>query len=256
MKYGKVEFSDQKYAKGREKLQPFKLKMLNFVTANPRERVLDIGCGTGVVSGLLKQANWNVVGLDISLEGVKKYCQGGFAGLISNVEYNLPFKSQVFDAVWISEVIEHIVEYQKLIQEISRVLKPTGYLYLTTPNSSFYGYRLMYLLGKCPTALQHPYHIRFFSPKYLRTVLEANGFKIEREFGQNIYMIIPDFLIKVANRLGGTFAKGIIKLFTFFGFEKVEGLIHGDKYLYYKFSSFRNAFFSNVIMVIAYKQKS
>jgi 2-polyprenyl-3-methyl-5-hydroxy-6-metoxy-1,4-benzoquinol methylase len=256
LKHGKVEFSDQKYARGRERIQPFKSEMLRLITAKAGGRILDIGCGTGVVSSVLKQANWNVIGLDISLEGVKKYCQAGFVGLLANVEYNLPFKDNIFDAVWISEVIEHIVEYQKLIKEIYRILKPNGCLYLTTPNSAFYGYRLMYLLGKSPSELQHPYHVRFFNPKYLSTIIEANGFKVEKRLGQNIYMIMPSFLIKTFDRLGETFSRIIMKIFACLGFKKVEGLIHGDKYLWYKFSHFFNGLFSSVIMLIARRESS
>jgi len=250
---GKVAFSDQKYKESRERLQPFKLEMIELISFNHESRVLDIGCGTGIVSRILKERGLNVVGSDISGEGMKKYCQSGLIGLVSNVEYGLPFKSHVFDGVWISEVIEHIVEYQSLIEEIWRVLKPKGRLYLTTPNSIFYGYRLMYLLGKCPSELQHPYHLRFFSPKYLCRILLANGFEIEKRLGQNIYVMIPKLLINMATRLSATFGKMIIKLITSLGFKEVEGLVHGDKYLYYKFSAFCASFFGNVIMIVARK---
>ena len=251
MKSEKVEFSNQKYLNDTERLQPFKLKMLDLISVKTPSRILDIGCGTGIISGMLKEQGWNVVGLDISFEGMKKYNRAGLMGLISNIEYALPFKSSVFDAIWMSEVIEHIVHYKILLREIKRVLKPKGRLYLTTPNSVFFGYRIMYLIGKCPTQLQHPYHVRFFSPKYLRQILETNGFSVEKYLGQNIYMLIPNRLISIITQLDSGLGKKFIKLIESIGFKKVEGLIHGEKYLLYNFSSFFSNFFSNDIMIVA-----
>lgn len=256
MKYGKVEFSNQKYLKGREKFQPFKLKMLDLIPTSNGWRVLDIGCGTGIVTEKLIQKGWNVIGLDISFEAMKRYSDAGFIGLISNAEDSLPFKNNSFDAIWLSEVIEHVVDYQTMITEIGRLLKSDGCVYLTAPNSVFYGYRLMYLIGKCPSELQHPYHVRFFSPKYLSSIFQLNGFKVEMNFGQNIYMVIPHSLIRAVKHLSNIAEKLILKLINLLGFKKVEGLIHGDKYLYYNFSSFFHTFFSNTIMIVARKRTS
>jgi ubiquinone/menaquinone biosynthesis C-methylase UbiE len=252
---GKVIFSDKKYSKSSEKLQPFKIKMIELITANEGGLCLDVGCGTGVISRMLREAAWDVIGLDISPQGIEKYCKRGFKGLISDVEHGLPFKGQSFDAVWISEVIEHIVEYQSLIREIGRVLKQSGRVYISTPNSVFYGYRLMYLMGKCPSELQHPYHLRFFSPKYLCNILEKNGFKVEKCLGQNIYLGIPASFLIAAERVSKAFAEKIVRWLHSLGFKKVEGLVHGDKYLFYKFSFFHPEFFSNAIIIVASNAK-
>ena len=47
----------------------------------------------------------------------------------------LPFDAHRFDVVILSEVLEHVIDQKRCVQEIYRVLKPNGYLMLTTPNS-------------------------------------------------------------------------------------------------------------------------
>jgi len=246
-----IAFSDGKYSGSGEKLQPFKLKMLEMVSANGRGRVLDIGCGSGMISAKLQAAGWDVCGIDISQEGVRKYCGRGFAGIVSDAERNLPFKDQTFDAVWISEVIEHLVDYRNLLREIGRIVKKSGRVYLTTPNSVFYGYRLLYLLGRCPSEMQHPYHLRFFSPKFLCKTLMESGFRIEQKMGQNVYLMIPGPLRRAVERIHRPLAR---KFFEKLGFKSVDGLIHGEKLLLYRFSAFFPSLFSNCIMIVAAKE--
>jgi SAM-dependent methyltransferase len=245
---GKVAFSDAKYSCSREKLQPFKTKMVDLVKEQSPGRVLDIGCGSGVVSKMLREAGWEVYGTDISLEGIRRYRGRGLFGVVSDAEKPLPFCDRSFDAVWLTEVIEHLMDYRRMVQEIRRILKPGGRIYVTAPNSVFYGYRLLYLLGKCPTELQHPFHIRFFSPGFLCRTLRENGFRIEKSMGHNVYLMLPRFLY----RPGGTGLRALIcRTLRMLGFKEVEGLIHGDKMLLSGFSSFLPGFFSNAIMIVA-----
>lgn len=246
----KVIFSDTKYSAGRERVQPFKTRMLELVKEQRPGRILDIGCGSGVISGMLKEMGWEVHGLDISPVGVGSYCSNGFSGLLGDAEEGLPFKDRSFDAVWLSEVIEHLVDYGRLLQEIGRVLKEEGRAYVTAPNSAFYAYRLLYLLGKCPTELQHPYHVRFFSPGFLCREMAENGFLVEKSVGHNVYAAVPRSLFD-PNR---SWPRSIFyRILRAVGFEETEGLIHGDKLLLHRFSTFLPSFFSNAIMIVARK---
>lgn len=243
-----ISFSDGKYSGTGEKLQPFKVKMLELANADGQGRILDIGCGSGIISARLADAGWDVFGIDISQKGVQHYRRRGFSGIVSDAERDLPFKDGVFDAVWASEVIEHLVSYRNLIKEIRRVLKKGGKLYITAPNSAFYGHRILYLLGKCPTELHHPYHLRFFSLQYLSAALTESGFEITRCMGQNVYFMLPRSFVNRAERLNRRITHVLLGLL---GIRKVEGLIRGDKYFLYGFSSFLPSFFSSAIMLVA-----
>ncbi len=256
MKTPKVLFSDGKYSTGTEKSQPYKKEIMRIIRDHPKGRLLDIGCGSGLSSRMLKDEGINVVGLDVSQEAIKRYSKCGPTGMVCDVEQNLPFQDSVFDMIWVTEVIEHVVEYRQLLHEMNRILKPSGRIYLTTPNAVYYGYRAMYFLGRCPTELQHPYHVRFFSPRFLSAQLDAAGFEVDTMTGQNVYAMIPAWIIDNLDRKNSLLARGLHAFLMRLGFKRVEGLIHGDKYLYYTFSNTLNSLFSSVIMIVARKGRS
>jgi SAM-dependent methyltransferase len=79
-----------------------------------------------------------------------------------------------------------------LAAEMSRVLKPGGLLVLSTPNSAFWLYRLLGLLGYTVSELQHPKHFQFFSKRSLLKVLSAAGLMPKKILGRNMYLIVPD----------------------------------------------------------------
>ena len=253
---GKVAFSDAKYDRGSERLQPFKAKLVQLLHETfDSGCILDLGCGSGLVSTELKRIGCDVIGVDISLSAVRKYRAAGYTGLICDLEKPLPFKDEMFDGVWISEVIEHIVEYAFLISEIYRVLKPKGKLYLTTPNSAFFGYRLLFLLGKCPTELQHPYHVRFYSYDFLEKCLSNNGFKISHSLGQNIYFYLPDVFVRVLSNLPDKARLAVWKLLELLGLRLVPGMIRGNKLMGYWFGTRLRKLLSNCIMIVSVKRQ-
>ena len=77
----------------------------------------------------------------------------------------LPFEDDFFDVVVSFETIEHIIDYDKFVLEIKRVLKPGGQLILSTPNR----------LATKILAIKNPYHIKEFSPDELKTALKTFG---------------------------------------------------------------------------------
>ncbi len=108
---------------------------------------VDIGCGKGTDLFLYRSflqkrcPGWRFVGVEAdpqsiaSFIGNKKYFNAENVDIIpSNLAKPLPFKSNEVEVIYCSEVIEHIPEPEILLTEIKRVLKPNGYLLLTTPN--------------------------------------------------------------------------------------------------------------------------
>jgi SAM-dependent methyltransferase len=88
-------------------------------------------------------------------------------------------------------VIEHMTSPEVLAAEMYRVLKPGGQLVLSTPNSAFWLYRLLGLLGYTVGELQHPKHFQFFSRRSLLKLLGGAGFRPRRLLGRNMYLILP-----------------------------------------------------------------
>lgn len=97
--------------------------------------VLDIGCGVGGTSVALHNANANVTAVDRNparLDALRKQCPE-IQSRIADAEH-LPFESGSFDAAVLQDVIEHTAAPRDVIMEIARILRPGGWLYLSTPN--------------------------------------------------------------------------------------------------------------------------
>lgn len=160
----------------------------------PKGKVLDIGCGDGANAIKLKKMGFNVEGCDISKNAVKKASYKGIFAVQVDVNSNkLPFKSSSYDIVWLTDVIEHVFWPEYLISEIFRILKPSGFLYLSTPNISWWGIRTQILFGKTLSDI-HPEHIHWFTFCRLEKLLLAYKFKIDKEYGYNC--LIPHPVVK------------------------------------------------------------
>lgn len=139
--------------------------------------VLDLGCGEGYGSIILKKAGAiKVIGLDndqsIIKMAQKKYSLPSVSFKKGDA-YKLPFRDQFFDLVVSLELIEHLANQQKFLNEVKRVLKPQGVFFLSTPNKINY------------RGLTSPFHCHEFTLKELRSVLSAS-FKKVIIFGQQI----------------------------------------------------------------------
>jgi SAM-dependent methyltransferase len=89
-------------------------------------RVLVVGGGArGSGAAALYEAD------DIELIGTDVYASS-YTRVVAD-GHELPFKSATFDAVWIQAVLEHVLEPWRVVDEIHRVLKPSGLLYADTP---------------------------------------------------------------------------------------------------------------------------
>ena len=106
------------------------------------QRVLDLGCGEGYGSRLLRGREPEfVVSVDISRAAVDNAVadSGNVVGLGAVVDAEcLPFRDHAFDLVVCFEVIEHVMRPASLVDEVRRVLNPSGMLLVSTPNKSVY----------------------------------------------------------------------------------------------------------------------
>ena len=117
-----------------------KYKFVKKLLKNTKGKILVIGCGSKNDMGIINK-NCNGIGIDISKTAIerskKMYPQ--FDYYVMNA-LDLKFEDNSFDAIVCSEVIEHVEDEKKLLEEIKRVLKAEGTFVITTPNWwSFYG---------------------------------------------------------------------------------------------------------------------
>ncbi len=170
------------------------LKLLKKYLPNESVEILDVGCGPGQLGKLiLKEGYKNVWGIDISDESLRLAEQKGLKTKKVNLEENFPFGENIFDCVIASEVIEHIYDTEHFLDEIKRILKPSGILIITTPNVASLGRRLMLLVGKNPI-LEYKLsggagHIRYFTFRDMAHLLREKGFILVEQKSDTINIL-------------------------------------------------------------------
>lgn len=104
-------------------------------------RVLDVGCGTGVLIPVLLRAvgeTGEVIGIDFAGEMVSQAQAKGFGPNVRFLETDvleMPFKPASFDAVFCNNVFPHFPDKPAVLDAIHRVLKPGGTLVICHTNS-------------------------------------------------------------------------------------------------------------------------
>jgi ubiquinone/menaquinone biosynthesis C-methylase UbiE len=104
-------------------------------------KLLDIGCGTGYGTAELARSARLAFGIDISADALE-YAVPEYG--LENVRFlqssasQLPFAPETFDVITAFEVIEHIPDWDMLIAEARRTLRPNGLFFVSTPNRLYY----------------------------------------------------------------------------------------------------------------------
>ncbi len=187
-----------------------KKRMVKWVRPGPGHAILDVGCGAGYFLTMIRDRyreegqEPTVVGIDISAHQVsymaERMGREGVPRVIAatgNGEF-LPFADESFDLVTCSEVIEHIRNPKRALEEMRRVLKPMGMLLLSTPSMSAQkGWSQILLPAtslvkfltryKSRHSVPESYDVPWFSKEFRETILSA-GITIQ-EFEHNA--VIP-----------------------------------------------------------------
>jgi ubiquinone/menaquinone biosynthesis C-methylase UbiE len=123
--------------------------------------VLDAGCGTGYGTLMLAQAGAaSVTAIDLADEAVDLTRErvDGRAEVVLGDVHRLPFGDSSFDIVVCFEVIEHMHGQDAVLSEFARVLRPDGFLLISSPNRNVY-------------APGNPYHVHEYTPPELGAAL-------------------------------------------------------------------------------------
>ena len=112
----------------------------------------DVGCFTGVATAHYRSTGFDrAVGFDLSEEALAAAASRGIEARFWRAgAERCPAADSEFDAVVAADVIEHIVDTDAFLCELSRILRPGGLLIVTTPNLAFWISRLRLLFGKPP----------------------------------------------------------------------------------------------------------
>lgn len=131
---------------------------------NKESRILDAGCGEGVLVDEYRARGFQIEGVDLNYES--EYVRHGDLR-------KLPYPDQTFDLVLLLDVFEHIEfsDQVKVLTEIHRVLRPNGILLATIPNITHFNSRVMALffgrLDRSDTELNHPGERPYFENRHI-----------------------------------------------------------------------------------------
>lgn len=156
-------------------LYPLKTRVQGIPDYVPGGKVLDVGCGFGLLLDLLKPAGWDTWGLDVSPKAIEAISKKGHKGTCGEFRPE-HFPGGFFDAVIMSHSIEHLSnpgEYLRLARE---KLKTDGQLIILAPNARSLGFRVF---KKAWAPIETPRHLFVPSPEALKALLRGAGFRAE-----------------------------------------------------------------------------
>lgn len=174
------------------------LEVLKIFSRYKFNRILDVGCGDGNFSCLLKEAckAREVYGIEISERGVELARNNGVKAYQLNIyDEDFPFENGYFDAIFAGEIIEHLYNPDHFLEECYRLLHSEGVFVLTTRNLASLYNRITLLFGfqPFPTSVSLRYnvgrpfevgdevlgdHIRVFTYRAILQLLSLYNFEI------------------------------------------------------------------------------
>lgn len=115
--------------------------VLSLIDLEQAGLVLDVGCGVGwPTRQYARLTQGQVTGIDSSKESINQAREKAAKEGLDNLSFQvmdaeeLRFENDTFDVIICSEVLEHLLTPQKTLNEMSRVVKSTGQIVITTPN--------------------------------------------------------------------------------------------------------------------------
>ena len=195
------------------------IELIREVIKNPKkQKLLSIACSIGVFEEkIIRNLKLMVYGIDGARMALKEAKKRGVITKRGDITNSLPYKDNTFDFVFAGEIIEHLIDVKSFLNEINRILKPGGYVVITTPNLARIDDRIKLLFGKTPRNVNplHPYlylHIRLFTYESLKSALKICGFRnptlktniITIEIFNINFKFYSSFLTKLFPAFGGT----------------------------------------------------
>ncbi len=178
-------------------LEGFRIRaILRELKATRKGRFLEIGCGFGFVlekidirSGFARCA-----GLDLSRPSLKaaRGRLGSTLPLIEGDAMALPFRNGTFDAVLLTEVIEHVPDPVAVLKEAARVIAPGGVLLVTAPNEAMINrlkivlrktglWRLFFSRYDAADHMEDEWHLHLVTPNLLSRWIREAGISQPRQ---------------------------------------------------------------------------
>ncbi len=155
-------------------------KACNSIKGVPK--ILDIGCGQGHITYEIRQMfpDAEISGLDYSVSAIE-YAVSHFSGIdfaVGNAR-ECPYAENYFDIVVCNNLWEHVPDPVFMLSRITGILKPGGFVVISTPSRYRLGNFVRALCGK-PVALMSKHHVTEYSVGQIIEQLRYGGYRVER----------------------------------------------------------------------------
>jgi 2-polyprenyl-3-methyl-5-hydroxy-6-metoxy-1,4-benzoquinol methylase len=150
----------------------------------PKGRALDIGCSTGLLVRMLKDRGYDAEGIELHKKSAE-WGRGHYGVTIHDEPLEkLPLKEGSYDAVFLTDVLEHTQHPPTFLATVRKLLSPGGYVLVTFPDIRSLESRYLFAFTK---ALKRPWlwgtchipgHIWEFTRPTATAMFEKGGFKV------------------------------------------------------------------------------
>ncbi|MCE2740283.1 MAG: class I SAM-dependent methyltransferase [Sphingobacteriales bacterium] len=177
----------------------YRKEMLDFLPANAKT-VLDIGCGNGALSAVLKEKytieTWGIELMESEAEQAKEIMHKVYVGACENLIPQLP--DAYFDAIYLNDVLEHLSNPNEVLKMLKPKLKETGVIISSIPNIRYHKAIIEIIFKKdfkySESGILDFTHLRFFTSKSIQRMYTELGFEIISHKGINKSKSIKPYL--------------------------------------------------------------
>lgn len=154
------------------------------------KKVLDIGCSTGYICRELAKNDCVVTGIDAdreSLDKAKKYCK---KVIVADLDKDVPILKEKYEVILFSDVLEHLKNPESVLMKFKENLSKDGHIIVSLPNIANLYVRVLLLFGRFDYnekgGILDCGHLRFFTVKTAKKLLEKSGFRIKKVYASPI----------------------------------------------------------------------
>jgi len=163
--------------------------------------VFELGVGEGFVLGALKEAGWDVAGVDFTRSGLEMWhpnlVESVFEGDGVAIMEQLHGANRRFDVVVCNNVLEHVLDPVGVLRQVRNIIAPGGRARIVVPNDDSLIQRTVigHKLADDQFWLHYPDHLNYFTFTSMAHLLEAEGWQIEEMLGDfpiDLFLLNPD----------------------------------------------------------------